>query len=81
VLLKAEQPSRALRDAERAADLDPQIPEFLETRARVYEALGRVQDAIADYRRVLAADPSAQAAVDGLRLLGASASDRAAFPR
>ena len=47
----------------------------------IYEALGRTQDAIADYRRVLAADPSMKGAIDGLRRLGVSPSDRAASPR
>ena len=45
----------ALRDAERAVSLDPSDEKFLDTRAHVYEALGRTQEAIADYRRVLSA--------------------------
>jgi tetratricopeptide (TPR) repeat protein len=64
----------ALRDAEHAVSLDPFREEFLDTRARVYEALGRTQEAIADYRRVLSANPSMKSAVDSLRRLGVSSS-------
>jgi tetratricopeptide (TPR) repeat protein len=71
--LKTDQRSLALRDAERAVAIDSLDERFLDTRARVYEALGRPQDAIADYRRVLTSNPSAKSAIDGLSRLGVSA--------
>jgi tetratricopeptide (TPR) repeat protein len=72
IYLKANQLTLALRDAERAVSLDPFDEKFLETRAQVYEALGRNKEAIADYRRIVSSNPSMQSAIDGLRRLGAS---------
>jgi Flp pilus assembly protein TadD len=60
----------ALRDAQRAVSLDPFDEEFLDTRAHAYEALGRKLEAIADYRRLLSANPSMPSAIDGLMRLG-----------
>jgi tetratricopeptide (TPR) repeat protein len=62
----------ALRDAERAVLLDPSDEVLLTTRARVYEAMGRTGEAVADYRRVLSANASVKAAIEGLRRLGAT---------
>jgi tetratricopeptide (TPR) repeat protein len=81
VYIRTGQPALALRDAERAVNLEPYEVDIVATRGRIYEALGRRDDAIADYRQVLAADPSAQVALDGLRRLGASSSSKAALPR
>ena len=42
----------------------------LETRAEIHERLGLRDNAIADYRAVLALDARKQLAMDGLRRLG-----------
>ena len=45
-------------------------PNALETRAEIYEKLGRREEAIADYRAALARAPSMQPAKDGLVRMG-----------
>ena len=57
------------------------LEHLLAARGRVYEALGRTADAIADYRRMLATDPSMKSAKDGLRRLRALPSSAVALPR
>ena len=58
-----------LPDAEKAVSLQPKQAAFLETRAEIYEKLGRRADAIADYRAALAVDTSLKLADDGLKRL------------
>jgi tetratricopeptide (TPR) repeat protein len=74
VYLMSDQPMLAMRDAERAVSLDPFNEAFRVTRAYSYEALGRTQEAIADYRRILSSNPSMTLAIDGLGRLGVSLS-------
>lgn len=45
-------------------------PNALETRAEIYEKLGRREEAIADYRAALAGAPTMQSAKDGLARMG-----------
>lgn len=45
-------------------------PSILETRAEIYEKLGRREEAIADYRAALARAPAMQPAKDGLARMG-----------
>jgi tetratricopeptide (TPR) repeat protein len=44
----------------------------LGTRGLIYEALGRPEDAIADFRRALTIDPNMRESTDALKRLGAS---------
>ncbi len=61
----------ALPYAEKAVALGPGSAPAVETRAEIYEKLGRTRDAIADYRAVLAIDDHQQLARDGLKRLRA----------
>jgi Flp pilus assembly protein TadD len=65
-----------LPDVERSLELRPNDARALDTRARIFEALGRREEAIVDFRRSLsvgADDPEVQASgKEGLKRLGAS---------
>jgi tetratricopeptide (TPR) repeat protein len=63
---------QGLADAERALELDPNYLPALETRAQIFEALGRREEAIADFRRALALDPKLKESAEGLERLGAA---------
>jgi tetratricopeptide (TPR) repeat protein len=63
--------AKGLPDAEKAVTMAPTNATILETRAEIYERLGRRDGAIADYRAVLAVDSHIQLALDGLKRLGA----------
>jgi tetratricopeptide (TPR) repeat protein len=52
--------------------LQPNDAAALDTRASIFEALGRKEEAIADFRRALAKDPNKQNSKDGLKRLGAT---------
>ncbi|HEU0018216.1 MAG TPA: tetratricopeptide repeat protein, partial [Methyloceanibacter sp.] len=58
-------------DANKAITLDAKNPFAFNTRAQIYEALGRKQAAIADFRKVLKLKPGMQDAIEGLKRLGA----------
>jgi tetratricopeptide (TPR) repeat protein len=58
-----------LADAEKAVQLAPNDPYILETRAEIYERLGRRDDALEDYRASLAIAPGLKEARDGLKRL------------
>jgi tetratricopeptide (TPR) repeat protein len=60
-----------LLDAEKAVALAP-TANRIETRAEIYEKLGRRGEAVADYRASLKLDPDMQEARDGLKRLGAT---------
>jgi len=64
--------AQALPDAEKAATLRPADAGILETRAEIYEKLGRRNDAVAGYRAVLQIDSTIEGARDGLKRLGAT---------
>jgi tetratricopeptide (TPR) repeat protein len=68
--LNSKDAGRALLDAERALALSPNDPNFLNTLAHVQEVLGRKRQAIASFQQALAADPSLQSSIDGLKRLG-----------
>ncbi len=61
-----------LPDANRALQLNPRYAYALDTRAHIYEALGRRQEAIRDHRQVLRLNPSLKESREGLRRLGAT---------
>jgi tetratricopeptide (TPR) repeat protein len=61
--------AKALPDAEQAVALEPKASR-IETRAEIYEKLGRRDQAIADYRAALKLDPNHATAMDGLKRLG-----------
>ena len=63
------QDAAALADANTGVSLDP-TANHLETRAEIYERLGRRDEAIADYRASLGIDPGHQTSMDGLARLG-----------
>ena len=50
---KAGQAARGFPDAERALELKPNEPDFLDTRGEIFEALGRRDEAVADFRRAI----------------------------
>lgn len=61
---------QALPDCEKSLELAPDFVHALDSRARVYEALGRTEDAIFDFERVieLGLDPQlSQQAAEALR--------------
>jgi tetratricopeptide (TPR) repeat protein len=70
--LKRGDPAQGLPDADLALQIKPGDPQALDARGHIYEALGRREEAIADFRRALAAEPRMTGSKDGLRRLGAS---------
>jgi len=66
-----KQDAVGLADAEKAVALAPHDPEAVETRAEIYERLGRKGQAIAGYRDALKLQPDIAGAEAGLRRLGA----------
>jgi tetratricopeptide (TPR) repeat protein len=62
----------ALPDAEEAVTLSPENSGAIETRAEIYERLGRRDDAVAGYRAALRLQPDLKAAKNGLGRLGAT---------
>jgi tetratricopeptide (TPR) repeat protein len=69
--LKLGKAAAALADADSALKLNPQAAPVLDVRGHALEALGRRDDAIADFRRALAIEPRLSGSRDGLRRLGA----------
>lgn len=61
--------AKALPIVMKALELE-KTPNILETRAEIYEKLGRREEAISDYRAALAGAPTMQPAKDGLARLG-----------
>jgi tetratricopeptide (TPR) repeat protein len=61
--------AKALPIVMKALELE-KAPNILETRAEIYEKLGRRDEAIADYRAALAGAPTMQSAKDGLARMG-----------
>lgn len=64
--------AKGLLDADKATAAMPNNPDFLDTRAAIYEKLGRHDEAIADYRASLKLDPNDVLSKQGLKRLGAS---------
>jgi regulator of sirC expression with transglutaminase-like and TPR domain len=65
------QTGAALSDADQAIKLAPDNASAHELRAYINRQLGRTEEAIADLRAVLRADPSRQAVRETLHKLGA----------
>ncbi|HEV2263527.1 MAG TPA: tetratricopeptide repeat protein [Stellaceae bacterium] len=61
-----------LRDVDMALILAPKNAAVIETRAEIYEKLGKHDQAVADYRAALQLDPKMTQASDGLKRLGAT---------
>ncbi|MGO9486580.1 MAG: tetratricopeptide repeat protein [Rhodomicrobium sp.] len=67
---KAGKAAQGLPDAEKSLELRPNDPGTLDTRGSIFEALGRREEAIGDFRRALSKDPTKQSSKDGLKRLG-----------
>ncbi len=67
---KAGKAAQGLPDSEKSLELRPNDPAILDTRGSIFEALGRREEAIADFRRALSKDPNIQSSKDGLKRLG-----------
>jgi cytochrome c-type biogenesis protein CcmH/NrfG len=59
-----------MRDFDHAIELEPDNPEYYYLRASAHATEGRGDPAVADLRRVLALDPSNEAATTALQELG-----------
>lgn len=68
--LKSGKVAQALLDAEKSLELLPNDPWTLDTRAHIFEAMGRREDAITDFHRALAKNPNLQESRAGLKRLG-----------
>jgi regulator of sirC expression with transglutaminase-like and TPR domain len=77
---KAAKAAQGLPDAKKSLSLRPDEPEALDTRGHIFEALGRRQEAIADFRRALAKMPDLQESKDALKRLGASTDHESRAP-
>ena len=62
----------ALPDVEQSLQLRPDDAHFIDTRAHIYEALGRTDEAIADYHKALQFDPTFTGGKEALKRLGVS---------
>jgi tetratricopeptide (TPR) repeat protein len=69
--LLARQPAKGLPDAESSLELQPGVPAVLDIRGRLLEALGRREEAIADFRRALAKRPDLRTSSEALKRLAA----------
>jgi membrane associated rhomboid family serine protease len=68
-LYKLDRPGDGLADADVAVTAEPENAASLDTRAHIYEALGRRNEAISDYQAALAKDPTIKESQDGLKRL------------
>jgi tetratricopeptide (TPR) repeat protein len=64
--------TEGLLDIERALLLERNDPDALNIRGHIFEALGRKDQAIADYYKALSIEPSLEASKDALKRLGRS---------
>ena len=62
--------AKGLPDADEGLRLIPKNANSLDTRAHIYEALGRKDDAIVDYRNAIEQDPDLAESKEGLKRLG-----------
>ena len=69
---KKGEDAKGLRDVDLALVLAPQNARVIETRAEIYEKLGKHDQAVADYRAALKLDPKMTQASDGLKRLNAT---------
>ena len=64
------QPAKGLPDADRAIELNPRSAMALYVRARIYDALGRGEDAAAGMRAALAIDPRIKEGMQAMERMG-----------
>ena len=64
------EPAKGLPDADRAIELNPRSAMALYVRARIYEALGRSDDAAAGMRAALAIDPRIKEQMEAMERVG-----------
>jgi Tfp pilus assembly protein PilF len=69
-LLMAGKAAQGLSDVQKALELQPDQPFFLDTRGHIFEQLGRRKEAIADYRRALLKMPQLRESEEALKRLG-----------
>ena len=65
--LAADRYDEALTDADAAVAADATVPDYFITRARIQEAAGRRDDAIADFSKALELDPGSKPAATIIR--------------
>jgi Tfp pilus assembly protein PilF len=75
--LKKGLAAKALPDVEQALSLDPNDPFARDTRAHILAALGRRNEAIAEYKKALALKPDLQESLQGLKALTRGAASTA----
>jgi Tfp pilus assembly protein PilF len=63
-------PTKGLPDADRAVELNPRSAMALYVRAKIYEALGRSEDAAASMRAALAIDPRLSEQMEAMERAG-----------
>ena len=69
--LLAGQAGKGLGYAETSLELQPDVPAVLDVRGRLLEALGRREEAMADFHRALARRPDLKTSKEGLKRLAA----------
>jgi len=70
LLCRMNEPARGLSDADRAIELAPRSAFALYVRARIYEALGRQEEAAAGKRAALAIDPNVGDEMEAMERIG-----------
>ena len=68
--LQAGEAAKGLDDAARSLQIRPDDPVFRGTRGRMLEALGRRDEAVADYRASLSKNSNLEQSREGLKRLG-----------
>jgi tetratricopeptide (TPR) repeat protein len=69
--LLAGQAAQGLPSAELSLEMEPDVPGVLDIRGRLFEALGKREEAIADLRRALAKRPDLRTSSEALKRLAA----------
>jgi len=70
--LKTGKAAQGLADAERSLQIRPNDAVTLDIRGHIFEALGRREEAIADFRRALSIEPKQRSSTQALKRLGAA---------
>jgi tetratricopeptide (TPR) repeat protein len=70
LLRRMGEPAKGLPDADRAIALNPRDAMALHVRAKIYEALGRGEEAAAGMRAALAIDPRIAEQMDAMERIG-----------
>jgi tetratricopeptide (TPR) repeat protein len=80
IYLKIGSPALGIRYASRAITLSPKTANFYDTRASLHESIGRLDDALNDYKRALQLDSKLSTSVAGLQRLQQSQQDQSHVP-